>query len=154
MAQFNRDHLPDWRAYADDEGLTLQGAGPWVTTECHIHGGSDSLRVNLKTNGWCCMACGAKGGDVLSHYMQRTGVDFLVAARALGAIEESDKPSRAEKPRLLPARDALELLYQDTMLVWVAGANQAQGLVLTDGDREALNAAARRIGLIAQESRP
>ena len=128
---FVRERLPEWRTYADAEGLTLQGTGPWVTTECRIHGGSDSLRVNLKTGGWCCMSCGAKGGDVLSHYMQRTGVDFLTAAHALGAVEGDGKPGRTERPRTLAARDALELLYQDAMLVWVAAGNLAKGMVLT-----------------------
>jgi len=154
MADFIRDRLPDWHTYADLEGLTLKGVGTWVTTECHLHGGSDSLRVNLKSGGWCCMACGEKGGDTLSHYMKRTGLDFMPAARSLGAVEETGKPGRVEKPRSLPARDALELLYQDALLVWTAACNLAQGMALTEVDRAALTAATRRVLLVSQEARP
>ena len=152
--QFNRDAVPDWRAYADREGLELVGRGKWLTGPCAMHGGSDSMRVNTESGGWCCMSCGAKGGDTLSHYQQVHGVDFIEAARALGCWQEGDAPAVLRRPRTLAARDALELLHADTMLTWVAAENLANGIVLTDQDRAALAAAARRVLLVSQEHRP
>ncbi|MFY8042310.1 MAG: hypothetical protein ACOVOD_05230, partial [Rhodoferax sp.] len=69
MGEFVRDHLPDPVTYFEAEGLTLEGRGPWRTTECRFHGGSDSMRINTVSGSWVCMACNAKGGDVLAHCM-------------------------------------------------------------------------------------
>ena len=88
MSEFIRDWVPDWLAYADREGISLRGAGKWRTAPCSIHGGSDSLRVNIESQGWRCMNCDAKGGDVLAHLMQARGLDFISAARELGAVDE------------------------------------------------------------------
>jgi len=44
-----------------------------------------SLRVRLDTGGFKCMACGARGGDVLSFHMKRYGLSFKQAAKDLGA---------------------------------------------------------------------
>lgn len=44
---FDRDRLPSWESYADAEGLPLAGRGRWRTTRCDLHGGSDSLRINV-----------------------------------------------------------------------------------------------------------
>lgn len=99
---FIRDRLPDWQAYADREGIVLHGRGvEWRSAICDFHDdGKPSMRVNLKTGGWICMSCGTKGGDVLSHYMQRTMIGFVQAARDLGAWDESMAPQH-DKPRLL-----------------------------------------------------
>jgi hypothetical protein len=43
--------------------------------------------VQLDTGGFRCMACGAHGGDVLAFHMQRYGLAFIEAAKALGAWE-------------------------------------------------------------------
>ena len=84
---FDRDRLPNPAEYFDDRGFTLSGprSAKWKTTRCPFHGGSDSMRVNVHSGGWCCMNCGAKGGDVLSFEMQLTGAEFVPAAKALGA---------------------------------------------------------------------
>jgi DNA primase len=44
-----------------------------------------SLRVNVETGGYRCMACGTKGGDVLAFHRARYGLSFMQAARDLGA---------------------------------------------------------------------
>jgi hypothetical protein len=45
------------------------------------------LRVFFESGAFRCMACGARGGDVLAFFMQRHGVPFIAAAKALGAWE-------------------------------------------------------------------
>ena len=87
----------------------LIGRGKWRTTRCDFHGGSDSMRVNSESGAWVCMACGSKGGDVVSHHMQRTGLAFPDAARALGAWDDA-KTRREDRPRTLSARDAMHVV--------------------------------------------
>ena len=72
---FNRDALPEPIGYFEGMGLNLRGPGKWKTTRCEFHGGSDSMRVNTSSGAWVCMACGAKGGDVLANLaiFQRAG---------------------------------------------------------------------------------
>jgi hypothetical protein len=41
--------------------------------------------VNVETGGFRCMACNARGGDVLAFERLRTGKGFAEAARDLGA---------------------------------------------------------------------
>ena len=82
---FNREALPDPIAYFENQGLALRGPGLWKTTRCDFHGASDKMRVNTASGGWKCMVCGTHGGDVLAHLMQSTGLDFIAAAKQLGA---------------------------------------------------------------------
>lgn len=152
MGEFIRDRLPDAVSYFEGEGLTLTGPGRWKTTRCEFHGGSDSMRINTETGGWCCMSCGVKGGDVLAHRMQRYGEEFIEAARALGAWDETADPRGfRHKPLTFSPRAALELLRFDALHVAVAACNVAQGVELSDQDRKALVEAAGRIQLISEE---
>lgn len=150
--EFHRDRLPDWPTYAASQGLQLVGAGKWCTTRCDFHEDrSPSLRVNTASGGWCCMSCGESGGDTLAHYMRKTGKAFIEAARDLGAWTDGGKVfGFTPSPSALPASDALTLVYHDAMLIWVAAANLANGVALSDQDRADLGAAARRI-LLAYE---
>ena len=97
---FDRNLLPDPTSYFEAQGLKLTGprSAAWKTTECRFHIGSDSMRVNVQTGGYCCMNCGAKGGDVLSYEMQATGADFVGACKALGAWVDDGKPHAPQKP--------------------------------------------------------
>ena len=148
---FARDRLPEPAGYYEGEGLVLTGRGRWRTTRCAFHGGSDSMRVNVETGSFCCMAaCGARGGDVLAYHMAAHGVGFVEAARALGAWDNDGRPDVRRLPAGLPARDALELLRTDAMLVAVAAGNVAQGVALSDEDRRQLMAAAARVLCIAE----
>lgn len=152
--RFDRDKLPDWPAYADHAGLKLVGRGRWRTTECQIHGGSDSLRVNTASGGWICMACGAKGGDVLAHYMQRTSVSFVQAARDLGAWVEGQATGTAtapHKPLPFSARDALESISLELHVVFVVISDARRGVLPNDADWKRFLDAAARVLFVADK---
>jgi hypothetical protein len=152
MGEFIRDRRPDAVSYFEGEGLRLVGPGKWKTTNCIFHNGSDSMRVNTETGGWCCMACGIKGGDVIAYQMASHGQEFIDAARALGAWDEGAAPRGIRhKPMTFSPRAALELLRFDSLHVAVAACNVAQGVVLSDAARDALIQAAGRIQLISEE---
>ena len=152
MGEFIKDKLPDPASYFESEGLVLKGprSAKWKTTECKFHGGSDSMRINVTTGGWVCMACNAKGGDVLAHYMAEHGVDFITAAKALGAWVDDGKPDKPHRPKPLPASQAIQVLAFESTLAAVAAGNVAHGIQLTDKDRARLLVAARRINHIAE----
>lgn len=151
MGEFLRENLPDARAYFESEGLTLQGRGKWVTTRCDFHDGSDSLRVNTASGGWCCMACGASGGDVLAYHMQAHDLDFIDAAKTLGAWQEDGKPSKPRRPKPLSANQAIQVLAFESLLTYVAAGNIAHGVQLSDTDRARLLVASQRIQAVAGE---
>ncbi|CAG1023252.1 hypothetical protein MTYM_02305 [Methylococcales bacterium] len=52
-----------------------------------LHDHIQELMVRLDSGGFRCMVCGAHGGNVLAFHMQRHGLGFIEAARALGAWE-------------------------------------------------------------------
>lgn len=100
---FHRGRVPTFEDYCAARSITLHGRGAWRTAPCGIHGGSDSLRVNTQTNGWTCMACGAKGGDALAFHQALHGLDFVSAARDLGAWEdEAQQAGRRQTPPRKP----------------------------------------------------
>ena len=60
---FKRDRLPNPADYYRDQGLKLIGAGKWKSAVCCFHADKHpSLRVQLDSGGFRCMACGAHGG--------------------------------------------------------------------------------------------
>jgi len=84
---FKRELLPDAPRYFGATGLILIGRGTWRSALCPFHDDhSPSLRVNLETGAFRCMACNARGGDVLAFHRMRHGLSFLQAARDLGAL--------------------------------------------------------------------
>jgi len=155
MGELKRELIPDGLAYCDRAGLQLiPPRGKWRSTRCDLCGASKAMRINTESNGWCCMACGVKGGDMLSLHMQLTGLDFVAAARDLGAYIDDGQPHKGStKPRSISAPDALELLYQDALLIWVAGQNLAYGVALTAADLVDITEATRRVLWISQEAR-
>jgi hypothetical protein len=144
---FIRERLPDPTSYFESRGLKLSGprGAKWKTTECTFHGGSDSMRVNTQSGGWVCMNCGAKGGDVLAYEMAAQGLQFVDAAKALGAWVDDGKPMAPQRPAPLPPRSALQVLAFEATLTAVAAGNLARGVILTDVDLQRLLVAARRI---------
>lgn len=85
-ARFERERLPDPPAYFEGAGLRLVGRGRWRSALCPFHDDTHpSLRVNAENGAFRCMACGAKGRDVLEFHRQRHGLSFVQAARDLGA---------------------------------------------------------------------
>lgn len=150
---FDRERLPDPIGYFEGQGLKLTKRGKWRTTECRFHDGSDSMRINAKTGAWVCMSCGTKGGDVLAYEMTANGVDFVTAAKALGAWVDDGKPETRKKPAPLPPRFALEVLGFEATLAAVAAGNLANGMTLSQKDRSRLMTAANRINKIVEAYR-
>lgn len=150
---YDRTRLPDPVSYYESQGLSLKGprAAKWKTTRCEFHGGSDSMRVNVASGAFKCMACGVGGGDVLAYHMQANGQEFVDAVKALGAWTNDGKLYKPQKPTALPPRAALEVLGFEATLVAVAAGNVAHGMTLTDDDRKRLMVCAGRINRIAGE---
>ncbi|MBO9647401.1 MAG: hypothetical protein J7605_02740 [Variovorax sp.] len=152
---FQRDRLPDPLTYYQSQGLHLQGRGRWRTAGCPFHGSSDSLRVNVETGAFVCMAaCGARGGDVIAFEMAMQGCSFVAAAKALGCWV--DHPSDAagkerRRPLPFPPREALEVLAEDAMLITLCGLHAHHGDELTDDDRAAWLEAHGRVQFIISE---
>jgi len=150
MGEFIKDRLPDPETYFESEGLVLVGKGIWRTTECHFHGGSDSMRINTASGGWACMACAIKGGDVLAYHIQAHGLDFIDAAKALGAWHDDGNPSLPQRPKPLSARAALQVLALEATLIAIAAGNIARGCQLTNNDRARVLLAGRRINIMTE----
>lgn len=149
---FDRNRLPEPTAYFESRGLQLTGRGKWRTARCEFHGGSDSLRIRVDEGCWICMACGAKGGDVVSYEMQRHGLDFVAAAKALGAWVE-DRARAPSRPRAFSASDALAALHADLHVCAILLSDARRGVIPTDDDWRAFLAAAGRAIRIAEEVR-
>lgn len=150
---FERDRLPDPVSYYEAVGLKLTGprSSKWRTTECKFHGGSDSMRVNVATGAFRCMNCGARGGDVLAYHMAESGLEFVEAAKALGAWVADGKTHKPQKPTALSPRAALEVLGFEATLVALAAGNLARGLILSDADRKRLLICAGRINRVVED---
>lgn len=148
---YDRIRLPDPVSYYEDLGLPLKGprSAKWKTTECRFHGGSDSMRINTQTGAFVCMAgCGARGGDVLAYHMAHHGMEFVAAAKALGAWLEEGKAQVLRKPTALSPRAALEVLGFESTLVAVTAGNVAKGMALTDTELQRLLVCVGRINRI------
>ncbi|MEN9903955.1 MAG: hypothetical protein RLZZ555_520 [Pseudomonadota bacterium] len=150
---FDRDRLPDPASYFEAQGLRLTGprSSKWRTTACPFHGGSDSMRVNIFSGAFCCMNCGARGGDVLAFEMALHGLEFVEAARRLGAwVDDGKTPTSASmRPAPLTPRAALEVLGFESLLVAVAADMLAKGGSLSIIDASRLKTCASRINRIA-----
>lgn len=150
---FNR--APDWLAYADAQGIKVEGRGVWRSILCDFHDDTKpSLRINTKSGGWRCMSCGAKGGDTLDHYMQRTGLGFAAAARDLGAWDDAAQPhAHPSRPRRFSARDALEVVERELNVCVVVLSDARRGTLPSDTDWKRFLQAAGLVGAIAMEAR-
>ena len=146
---FERDRLPDPQSYFESEGLKLGRGKKWVTTACTFHQGSDSMRINLHSGAWVCMACNAKGGDVLAYHMAAHGMEFIEAAKELGAWVDDGRPAPANPAPFTP-RQALGVLMTEANLIAIAAGNVAQGVALSETDRARLMQAAGRVLRIAE----
>jgi DNA primase len=81
--------LPSPAKYLNEHGMLAKPPrGEWVSVTCPAHaGGSESnpsLRVSLVNGNFKCMACGAKGGDVIALHRLITGASFMEAVLDLG----------------------------------------------------------------------
>jgi hypothetical protein len=85
----DRDSLPAPLRYLIERGLLKhRPKGEWAAITCPAHkGGTEknpSLNVSMIDGHFRCMACGAKGGDILALHRLITGMGFVEAARDLG----------------------------------------------------------------------
>ena len=85
----DRQSLPAPLHYLSERGLlTRKPRGEWAAICCPSHkdGAEEnpSLRVSLIDGHYRCMACGVRGGDVLSLHRLITGLGFRDAVRDLG----------------------------------------------------------------------
>ncbi len=149
---FDRDRLPEPLNYFESQGYVLVGHSKWRHTRCAFHGGSDSMRINTHSGGWCCMNCRASGGDVLAFHMQHNGMDFVQAARDLGAWT-GEAPSRPRGPAGLSDRDALEVVSNELQIGWVILSDALRGVLPADPDWQRFVQAVGRVQAIAQRGR-
>jgi CHC2 zinc finger len=148
--QFQRDRLPDAQSYFESQRLTLSKRGKWRTTECVFHGGSDSMRINLERGCWVCMACPARGGDVLAYHMAVHYMSFIDAAKDLGAWVDDGSPDRHIRPRPLPAIEAIRVLKTEADIAAYVALQVANGVSLRPADRARLMTAHQRICHISE----
>lgn len=149
---FDRSRLPDPALFFEAQGLKLSGKGKWRTTRCELHGGSDSMRVNVESGGWVCMNCGVSGGDSVSYLMQTTGATFAQAAQALGAWTEDGKPA-PKHARSFSAADAVEVLSEALHLCVLVISDARHGVLPTDADWHAFLEAAGQCITVSEAAR-
>jgi putative DNA primase/helicase len=155
QGEFRKELVPNAIEYFAQQALALSGRGKQRQAPCPVHGGSDSLSVNVETNCFYCFACGAKGGDMLSLHRQVHGLSFVDAARDLGAwVDQTGAadgksrpptshttarpPAKLASPRREPPQSARSMLDQARPLAGTVGAAylSARGCAMpdTDGD--------------------
>lgn len=85
----NRALLPDVIDYLKAQQINIKGRGLWLDIVCPFHDDSSpSLRINSVKSCFKCMACGAKGGDLIAFHQKLTGLGFIETCKALGAWEQ------------------------------------------------------------------
>lgn len=82
--------------------------------------------------------------------MRTHGLDFVAAAKQLGAWIDDGQPHRQYKPAPLSPRDALAVIAFEVLLIAVAAGNVAHGRPLTEPDRFRLMKAAARINRLME----
>ena len=151
MGDFIREQLPEPIGYYEGQGLVLQGRGKWRTTRCEFHSGSDSLRIQTDTGAFVCMACNAKGGDVLAYHRAAHGLEFVDAAKALGAYREDGNPYTGNtRPTAIPARALLQVIGFEALVACMVTCDLAAGRPVSALDKQRLLAATGRIQHIAE----
>lgn len=79
-----QDSLPTPYSYYKKLFPYIFSGREWVNVRCCFHKDKNpSLSINLKSGGYFCHACGAKGGDVLSFHMSKNQMTFKAAVAAL-----------------------------------------------------------------------
>lgn len=148
---FDKDSLPDPQDYYENTAaLKLSGRGAWRTTSCEFHGGGDSMRINLKSGGFMCMNCQAKGGDVLAYEMKSSGIEFLDAAKALGAWTDDGRHT-TYRPSPVSARTMLKVIGIEVQIVALIASDLCNGKAISDVDRVRLMLSVSRIARVAEE---
>jgi DNA primase len=147
----DRTRLPDAASFYEGEGLTLNGAGKWRTACCPLHGGR-SLRINVESGAFACMGgCELRGGDVIAYLMRTRGLGFSEACKQLGAWADDGTPAPKRAPRAsaLSARDRLEVLYRESLVLFVVGCDVRNGREINEQDWHRFGVALARINHVA-----
>jgi hypothetical protein len=146
MTRFNRANLPEPLSYYEAAGLRLQGRGTWRTTLCEFHGSRSTMRINILTGAFVCMAgCGAKGGDVVDYHRAAHGLGFIDAAKALGAwLDDGVAYTGPTRPTPIPARDLLQLAADELLICVMVLADALAGR-MKDHDFDRLRVAVGRV---------
>lgn len=85
----NRALLPRPIEYLTSRLIPAKGTGVWRDIVCPFHDDhTASLRFNIEKGCFRCMACEAKGGDIIAFHMQLKGLSFIDACKDLGAWEK------------------------------------------------------------------
>ena len=101
------------------------------------------------------MACGAKGGDVLSYQMQMHGMEFVEAAKALGAyVDDGRRYTFKTTATTLSARDAMQVVAHELLVLFVVIADIRAGVIPTDADWLRFVVGAGRVETLAREFAP
>lgn len=86
-----KDSLPSARHYFTGVFGSLPAHAVWASVKCCFHPDSrPSLSLNLKSGGFFCHACGAKGGDLIDFHRQHLDVDFPTAVARLKLIRKEE----------------------------------------------------------------
>jgi hypothetical protein len=106
--RFRPELLPPPRTFYQHEFGSALGRKRrgWAQTKCCFHDGHSktSLSLNLNEGHFCCFSCGARGHDLIAFVRLRYKVDFVTAAKSLGAWDETGKPPKKIK-RVAVGRD-------------------------------------------------
>lgn len=90
--KFVRSLLPNPITYYESQAMILKGGGAWRSAICPFHKDTKpSLQINIEKGAYRCMACGARGGDVLAFHQHKHGLNFIEACKQLGAWMEVSK---------------------------------------------------------------
>jgi len=148
---YRRELLPEPISYYESQGLMLKGShrALWKTTQCRFHGGSDSMRIKVATGAFICMNCGARGGDVVSYHMATYGLNFLEAAKQLGAWSGGEPSKGHIRPTALSPRDAICVLAFEGTIVAIADCRSAKGIQPSPEELERILVAVGRINHVA-----
>jgi hypothetical protein len=89
LGHINRSLLPDPANFYARELGALKGSGAWRDALCPFHDDTrPSMRVNVQTGAYKCMACGEGGSDLIAFLRRRDGLSFRDACRDLGCWVE------------------------------------------------------------------
>nr|WP_316640823.1 hypothetical protein [uncultured Roseateles sp.] len=134
-------------ARAEAFGLRQNGASRWRCA-CPVCGSGNrsTLSIGATDDGAVLLKCFKSECDV-EAISQAFGLDIsdLFPARNSNA-------GRPQRRRLLTASQALELIGEEATFVAVLASTLAQGLPVTDGDRDRAHKAACRISYLRSEA--
>ena len=87
-----RDQLPSPLLYYKKIFSSIMAGREWVNVRCCFHNDSNpSLSLNLKSGGFYCHACGAKGGDLIAFHRLYNDIGFKEAVKQLTAMMNGGK---------------------------------------------------------------